>query len=291
MRHFLFLLLIIFSELIQAQNPRVIAAKIVDRDTRQPLELVSVRFLNSEIGTVTSKSGHFILSCEPEQLGSEGVLEISSMGYETRNLPLNELQRLSAKPITIPLTFTAQDLGVVVVKSTPRKQKTIGHTNFTAASMGYWEGEDALGGEIASVIRIKKEGTKLLRMSFNVLQNRSDSLRIKVNIYKYDGGDPEHLINREEIYHSVTRKKGLETISLKKYDLVANDDVLVSIQLEEAFGPSIFFSLSASAYGGLSFIRERNMPYWRAQKTVCVGFRIESSYPIEDAKQDISELE
>lgn len=277
---FLFLLLLISNNCI-AQTTRVITARIVDKDSQKPLEFVNVGFIDKAIGTVTSTSGHFILAFDMEDLEPTDVLQISSLGYESRNLSLEELKRLSAKPVTIPLTSTPYHLGEVVVKSVPRAKKTIGHKAFTAASMGYWEGEDALGGEIASVIRIRKENTHLHRLSFNVLENRSDSLRIRIHIYEYHGGDPERLITNGEILHTIRRKKGLETIDLTPYRIKTSNDVLASIQLVEAYGPDIYFALSASAYGGLSFIRERMMPYWRPQKTVCVGFRIESSFPLK----------
>jgi len=282
MRSTISILLFFISSICISQETRVISAKIIDNNSKAPLEFVNIGFLNKDIGATTTTSGHFIMSYKTDQITEEDVLQISFLGYETRRLSFNQLKRLSAKPVTIALTPSAFSLGEIILKSTPREKKTIGHTAFTAASMGYWEGKEALGGEIASVIRIKKEKTKLHRLSFNILQNNSDSLRVRVKIYDYDGGEPTIDLTEQDIVHTITKKKGLESISLEAYNIKVDNDVLISIELVEAFGPRIYFSLSASAYGGMSFIREKNHPYWMIQKTVCVGFRVESSHPIKE---------
>lgn len=281
MRSAISILLIFISSIGISQETRVISAKIIDSKSKTPLEFVNIGFLNKDIGTTTTTSGHFIMSFPIDAVDANDVLQISFLGYETRDLTFDQLKRLSSKPVTIALTPSAFSLGEVVLKSTPREKKTIGHTAFTAASMGYWEGKEAIGGEIASVIKIKKEKTKLHRLSFNILQNKSDSLRVRVKIYAYDGGEPTLELTEENIVHTITKNKGLESISLEEYNIKVDKDVLISLELVEAYGPRIYFSLSASAYGGMSFIREKNHPYWMIQKTVCVGFKVESSFPIK----------
>ncbi|MEM7084745.1 MAG: carboxypeptidase-like regulatory domain-containing protein [Bacteroidota bacterium] len=282
MRNAISILLFFISSFCLSQETRVIAAKIIDSNTKLPLEFVNIGFLNKDIGTTTTTSGHFIISYETDRIGPHDVLQISFLGYETRRITFDQLKRLSTDPVTIALTPSVLDLTEVVLKSTPRKKKTIGHTAFTAASMGYWEGKEAIGGEIASVIQIKKEKTKLHGLHFNILQNASDSLRIRIKIYDFEGGEPTVEMTGKDIIHTITKKKGMEYISLDAYHIKVDNDVLISIELVEAFGPRIYFSLSASAYGGMSFIREKDYPYWMIQKTVCVGFKVESSYPINE---------
>jgi hypothetical protein len=279
MRSTISILLFFISTICSSQNTRVISAKIIDNKSKAPLEFVNIGFLNKDIGATTSTSGHFILSYPMDEIDVQDVLQISFLGYETRNLTFNQLKRLSAKPVTIALTPSSFHLGEVVLKSAPREKKMIGHTAFTAASMGYWEGKEAIGGEIASVIQIRKAQTKLHRLSFHILQNKSDSLRIRVKIYRYDGGEPAIDLTEQDIMHTITKKKGLESISLEAYNIKVDKDVLISIELVETYGPRIYFALSASAYGGTSFIRQKMHPYWLIQKTVCVGFKVESSFP------------
>jgi hypothetical protein len=290
MRGTFFILILLVTAVNFSQSNRVIAGKIVDSETREPLEFVNIKFLETEIGTTTTQSGHFILSFGKEEIRDD-LLQISFLGYETRILTTQQLNRFSVKPITIALRASPYNLGEVVLRNPPREIKTIGHRNFTAASMGYWEGEEAIGGEIASVVSIRKAGTRLLKLQFKVIENRSDSVRIKIKFYHYDGGDPQRLLTNTEIAHTIAQKKGLVTIPLRKLQIEANDDILVSIQLEEAFGSPVYLSLSASAYGGLSFIRERTWPHWRPQKTVCVGYKIESSIPVEGGERDLADIQ
>lgn len=279
MRSTIFFILLIWVSGLYGQEQQVIAARIVDNTTKVPLEFVNIRFEGKELGTTTTKSGHFILSFNKDKVTAADHLQISFLGYETRRLTMTQLKRLSAKPITIALTPAPYSLSEVLLKSAPREKKTIGHTSFTAGSMGYWEGKEAIGGEIASVIQINKERTKLHGLAFNILQNASDSIQVRVKIYSYLGGEPLENLTTNEILRTISSKKGLHRISLEGQNIIVDKDVLISIQLVEAYGPRIYFALSASAYGGTSFIRQKMHPYWQIQKTVCVGFKVESSFP------------
>lgn len=291
MRSTIFFLLLFLTAGLFSQEQQLIAAKIVDTQSKEPLEFVNIRFQDEDIGTTTTQSGHFILSYDKQQLGVDAILEISFIGYQSRYLTTTQLKRLSAKPITIALTRTPFGLSEVILKSSKREKKTIGHTSFTAGSMGYWEGEDAIGGEIASVISVKKENTKLHGFSFNILQNKSDSIRVRVKLYNYLGGNPMDDSETEEILHTIYKKKGMEYISLEDYNIHVDDDVLISLQLIEAYGPRIYFALSASAYGGTSFIRQKMHPYWQIQKTVCIGFKVQSSFPVSIKEDRITKTD
>lgn len=291
MRSTIFFLLLFLTTSLYSQEQQLIAAKIVDNQTKEPLEFVSIRFQGKDIGTTTTQSGHFILSYNKQRLDTDAILEISYIGYQTRYLTTKQLKRLSAKPITIALTPTPYGLGEVILKSTPREKKTIGHTSFTAGSMGYWEGEQAIGGEIASVISIRQKKTKLHGFSFNILQNKSDSIKVRVKVYNYLGGKPLDNLTTGEILHTIHNKKGLEYISLEDYNINVDEDVLISIQLVEAYGSRIYFALSASAYGGTSFIRQKMHPYWQIQKSVCVGFKVESSFPVSIPEDRITKTD
>lgn len=275
----LHILLCLVTSIGLSQESKILTATIIDASTHMPLEGVHIELNSTQHGTTSNADGVFTLNDPPKTLAKATVLKLSFLGYETRLIASNRFKRMNDSKVTIPMKRLAFALEGVLLKTPPRVKKTIGHSAFTAASMGYWEGKEALGGEIASVITIKEAHTKLLNLSFRILQNRSDSLRIRVNFYEYDGGVPERTLVTEEIIHTISRKKGLETIDLTPYHIIANDDILVSIELLEAFGPRIYFSLSASAYGGISFIRERMRPNWTVQKTVCVGFMIQSSVP------------
>jgi len=279
MRSTIFFILLLWVSSLYGQAQQIIAAKIVDNTTKEPLEFVNIRFEGTALGTTTTKSGHFILAFSKDVVTEADHLQISFLGYETRRLNMTQLKRLSAKPINIALTPTSYSLSEVLLKSPPREKKTIGHTSFTAGSMGYWEGKEAIGGEIASVIRINKKRTKLHGFAFNILQNASDSIQVRVNIYKFQGGEPLENMVDNEILRTISSKKGSYPVSLEDQHIVVDEDVLISIQLVEAYGPRIYFALSASAYGGTSFIRQKMHPYWQIQKTVCVGFKVESSFP------------
>ena len=94
MRGTIFILLFLFTTSHFAQEKIVISGKIVDINSKEPLEFVNLRFKGKEIGTTTTTSGHFILSYEKSEVDSGDVLEISFVGYETRKLPCGAIEKI-----------------------------------------------------------------------------------------------------------------------------------------------------------------------------------------------------
>ncbi|MEM7084748.1 MAG: carboxypeptidase-like regulatory domain-containing protein [Bacteroidota bacterium] len=279
MRQLFTTLLLLVPFILLGQEVQVIAATVVNANTNEPVESVNIGFVGKGIGTVSNGTGNFSLVFKLAAVSPTDILQISSIGYETKKLKLSELNRLTSYKVIIQLTPKNYDLEQVVVKSVQREKKTLGHPNITASEMGYWRNAEALGGEIASAIRVRKKNTRLLNLKFNIIENMSDSIKVRINVYDYKRGIPGKNLLTQNIFHTITKKKGLETIDLKPYKILVNDDVAVSIELIEIYGTAIYFAISASAYGGESFTREISQDDWKIYKKVGMGFSLDSSYP------------
>ncbi len=282
-----FFLFFSVSAICFSQDVNVIAAKIVDANTNEPVEFVNVGFVDKGIGTISNENGEFSLLYKLSKIKKGDVLQISSIGYETIKLSVSELGRLTSYKVLIPMVPKEYGLDQVVVKSAEREKRTIGHPNVTSAEMGYWRNAEGLGGEIASVIRARKKNTRLLNLKFNIIENYSDSLKIRVNVYDYERGIPGKNILAQNIFHTITKKKGKEVIDLEPYDIKVDNDVVVSIELVEVYGSAIYFALSASAYGGQSFTRELSQDSWKIYKRVGMGFSMDSSFPKKGSEIEI----
>lgn len=110
MRLLLTLFLLLLAELSDAQYG--IRGRIVDGETKEPLEGVSVFLSNTTKGSATNKKGEFLL--DDLKVGSYELV-ITAVNYEDFILPvqINE----TTEPVTVKLTRKATVLKEVVVES------------------------------------------------------------------------------------------------------------------------------------------------------------------------------
>ena len=287
MRIILLATLLFFTELILAQDIMTIAAKIVDSETQEPIEFVNVGFIDKGIGTVSNIEGKFKLTFEKSAIGKKDFLQISSIGYETRKISYEKLKDFTSYLVNIPMKPSQTVLSQVVIKNEKRVTGVIGSTSPTAKDMGYWRNKDGLGGEIASVIRVRKEQTKLHQLNFHIIENLADSLLIRVNVYDYEGGEPGKNLLNSNIYHTVRKNSKKESIDLEDYNIIVNDDIVVSIELIESYGTTLYFSISANAYGGTSFTRRFSQDHWEVYTSIGMSFNLKTSYPANSKDKQI----
>ncbi|QNJ97404.1 carboxypeptidase-like regulatory domain-containing protein [Constantimarinum furrinae] len=282
MRSFLLFSLLCISLPCLAQDVTTIAARIQDAKTGEPIEFVNIGFAEKGIGTVSNAEGNFKLTYKSSAISKDDVLQISSIGYETRLLNKAELKELISYKVILKLQPKAYGLQTVVLNGTAREKKIIGSTAYTSADYGYWRNSFALGGEISSVIRVKRKRTKLHNLSFNIIENLSDSILVRVNVYHYDRGNPGKNLLNENIYHIISKKSGKETIPLEDYNIYVDDDIVVSIELVEIYGDTLYFAISASPYKGLSFTREYSQDRWEVYRDISLSFNLLTSHPTNE---------
>lgn len=81
-------ILLFFTSLSYSQE---IKNMVLDANTKEPLEAVSVYFNETTIGTTTNGNGHFSLT---DKVSPNATLVISFVGYETRLFSLEEIRAL-----------------------------------------------------------------------------------------------------------------------------------------------------------------------------------------------------
>ena len=158
---------------------------VVDAETDHPIPYVNIGIVGRGIGTVSDIHGIFLLDIPPQRISGADLLRISSLGYEPIVLSVSRLEEQKDS-----LLFRMKDepisLEEVVLSNLPvyQVEEEIGYPGMGGKGIGYWKDSVALGGELASLIRVDKGLRKLNALFFDVLYNPSDSLKLRLNFYQ-----------------------------------------------------------------------------------------------------------
>jgi len=281
----LIILCICFSPLIFAQYKVTIEAFVLDKKTNQPIPYVNIGFVEKSIGTVSNEDGGFRIIYHEDIIGGDELLQFSALGYKTLKVKASQLVGFLTNTDKFYLTPEPLVLDEVFITNEKRSQIRLGDTNNSTNLMGYWKDKIALGGEIATKIKIKSKDTKLLDLRFNIVENLSDSLRVRVNVYQYKKRYPRGNLLKTNIYHTISKKSGEEIIDLKTYNISVDHDIVIGLELIEVFGDNIGFAVSANKLSGTSFIRYISQDKWMRYAQVGVNFNILTSFPDENHKE------
>jgi hypothetical protein len=258
--------------------------RVLDSKTGQPIPFVNIGVLNRGIGTVTNAEGEFLLQFYPREVGKGDVLRLSSLGYLPQEIPLERLNprvaeftfRLQPDPIAL------QEV-VVTDKALLEAEETHGYPDLLGKGIGYWKDSVALGGELASRIRLRKGLYRLNSLFFHTLENPSDSLLLRINLYSPDSkaGIPGENLNKSgrNILHTLPASKIFSVIDLRPFDIWARNDVIVSLELLGVYGSKLVgLTLPAGKYpNGKSFRRYASQDSWESIDGAVVGFSLQTT--------------
>lgn len=213
-------------------------------DTRQQaLAYVSIGILNTPVGTVADEQGRFSLYLTNKVSVSDSV-RFSLLGYRSRSFTVAELRRLLTSNTPLVMKEQAQLLNEVRVSNRDTKVKTIGssdiktsmNTNFALSQ----KPRQNLGAEIGRTFNLPKGACRLEKYSFYIMSN-FESVTFRVNVY--DARDFRSLIN-QNIYVPVKGKgKKWVEVDLTSYDIVATENVIVSIQWVDNSGNGTYLGM------------------------------------------------
>lgn len=259
---------------------------ILDKDTNEPIPYVNIGFPKKGVGTVSDEQGLFHLEFEADQFSPTDILQFSSLGYGTINKEVSELNFSYNDYPKIYMVPEAEQLNAVVVTNAGlfESKEPIGYENGGHQFYGYWKDNVALGGELATKIRIKKGLRKLDEFTFEVWGNTSDSVLVRINFYKTDGNDgfPGTNLNTSgrNILHTIKSTPGVARINLSEFDLFVRDDFIVSLELLKVYGKSKIGLILAAADNRFtdSFKKYASQDKWELMKDVAMAYQLESTF-------------
>ncbi|RLD30113.1 MAG: hypothetical protein DRI75_00995 [Bacteroidetes bacterium] len=287
----LFIATLFYSTSLFAQYEVTIEAFVLDKVTNQPIPYVNIGFIEKSIGTVSDETEKFKLTYHEDIVGGKEFLQFSALGYKTLKVRASQLVKFLTNTNKFYLEPSLELLDEVLISNEKRSQIRLGNTSVSSSVMGYWKDKEALGGEITTKIKIKNKKTKLLDIKFNIIENTSDSIKIRVNVYDYKKSYPKKNILKTNIFHIITRKEGEEAIDLRPYNIMVNDDVVFGIELVEVYGENVNFAVSASNNRGTSFLRLISQAKWKRFANVGMNFSVLTSFPVEKDREVIIERE
>ncbi|NNF31879.1 MAG: hypothetical protein HKN66_10840 [Flavobacteriaceae bacterium] len=284
MKRILLTFSVLFLSIVSAQDRLSISGIIINAETGTPIEFVNIGFNSIKIGTVSKHDGSFTLELRKNLFESNDHLIISSIGYQTEFIPRAEWSAWTNIQNKILLNPETTQLDPVIITAGPRGFERLGSESYSLSELGFWNDDDALGGELATRIKIEKKRTKLIDFKFHVLKNEADSVKVRINIYNCDKNMPGQNILSENIFHTITTNKGIERVSLKEYNITTDYDIVVGIEMVKFYGDELYLSVSATPFGGTAYLRERSQSGWDVRWNFGLAFGLLSSYPQSGTK-------
>lgn len=211
----------------------IIKGQVLD-SMLHPIEYASVGIVNKPIGTVSDKNGAFELVVKPELLSNDDSLKVSIIGYYPEKIPLNKISDELELPII--LHEKIELLAEVVVNASKINERTIGSGGKSLLNMyvqfaiSEYPNQN-LGSEVGRKFTITHNNTLLKNFQFYIARNNYDTVRFRVNVYSIKSRKPDiNLLSRNIICEVINKKSGWINIDLSQYNIVANDDIVVSIE-------------------------------------------------------------
>ena len=268
----LFFLLIAYN--LQAQ---FITGKVLDAENRQPLPFVNIGVLNKNLGTVSNEYGTFLLELNPEFLLD--TLRFSMIGFGRKDFIVQDyLEQEKAENIILlkEEVLLLEEVTVVRKKNKKYKRKILGNKTESKTLVGGFTSND-LGNEIGFICRIRKTPTFVEAFNLSIAKNTYGSVRFRLNFYSLKQGVPNQNLLDETIMILTDIESGNVSLDLKPYDIVMEDDFLVSIEWIEDLGSGELL-FSAGFFGSNLYARATSQGTWTQMGVAAYGMNVEVIY-------------
>lgn len=258
--------------------------QILEAKTQEPLPYVNIGIVGKGVGTVTDEEGLFYLAIDTSKFEGTDVIQISSLGYESVEISVGQLStqgeefpKILMRPSDIVLDGVVLSSDALVPIS-----EFLGYRNYGEQNYGYWNKNIALGGELSTKIKARQGRRQLNSLEFEVWENPSDSVLIRVNIYDTGGslGRPGLNLNSSQnnILNTLPAGRNIITVDLNPYDLYVADDFFVSLELLKVYGDEkLGLVLAASRSEGASFRKYASQSEWEFLSDLHMAYYLETS--------------
>ncbi|NER11138.1 carboxypeptidase-like regulatory domain-containing protein [Muriicola jejuensis] len=258
---------------------------VLDAQSREPIPYVNIGVIGKGIGTVSDEAGMFYLEWLPEKLGQGDMVQFSSLGYRPINIPVADLRSGNDHTPKYFMTPQVEELNEVVVTNAGmfESEELVGYESGDRRNYGYWKDNIALGGELATKIKMRKGLRRLDQFTFEVLGNISDSVLLRVNFYKADSKQdfPGTNINQsgKNILFTVTQNTSKVILPLAEYNLYVRDDFVVSLELVKVFGDGKIVLILAASQDRYthSYKKYASKDEWKILKNSAMAYQVKTT--------------
>ena len=276
-----FLFVIVFPLLACAQQDY--KGRVLDAKTNTPIPYVNIGVVDRGIGTVSQEDGLFHLSLDKSEFGANDKVLFSSLGYENLEIPISEIVFAYNEYPEVRLQPKIEALNEVIVTNVDGEfvADNIGYKNGGETVFGYWKDNVALGGQLATRIRVKKGLRKLKELGFEIWSSTSDSVLVRINFYDVTSfGIPGQNLNTssENILYTIKRGQRFADIDLTPYSIYVKDDFVVSLELLKVYGgEELGLIMAAINFDTDSFRKFASQDEWETLPNSAMAYYLKSS--------------
>ncbi|MFS4491566.1 carboxypeptidase-like regulatory domain-containing protein [Maribacter sp. 2308TA10-17] len=271
--------------------------QILDSETKEPIPYVNIGVFGKGIGTVSDEEGRFNLFIDKSKLSTSDVIQFSSIGYKTLKKIVSGLQYVSNEYPKILMQEESVVLDEVIVtnRGAFEVSDVVGYQNYGEKTFGYWKDNIALGGELATKIKVKKGVRRLNTLFFEVFANPSDSVLVRVNIY--ETGKSRTTVGKKlnssnkNILYTIRPGTRLAVVDLTPYSIYIKDDFFVSLELLKVYGDKpIGLVIAASAdKNTYSLGKYASLDKWEQLNHSAMAYHLNTTY-FSDSKRAESKV-
>lgn len=205
----------------QAQT---LSGRVLDGDNK-PIAFTNIGVLGKSSGTVSDFEGLFDLTLKERD--KDGVLRFSAVGYESKDIKVADID--PSESLRVVLTKAVYELPKVEVEAYAfTKEKTLGN-RVTKDNVSVNFASNSLGTEVGLPIKVKQT-CWIKEASFGINKNDFDSIYFRVNVYDFKNDEVGEKLLKEDVIVISTIKAGVITVDLADYNIVAEDNVMLSLE-------------------------------------------------------------
>jgi hypothetical protein len=206
--------------------------KVLSSDTKSAIGFVNIGIIGKNVGTVSDKFGDFTI--ELDNVYNNDSIRFSMIGYESKSFKVEYFKENSIKTIFLdPKSYFLTEVKVYYHKT---REITLGTPVVSDALKSGFENNN-LGSELGIKVDTKGE-VKLEDINLNVATCTYDSVTYRLNIYNTIDNIQYKNILTEPIYISFSKDKinKVITFDLRKYSIIIEGDVLITLELYKDLG-------------------------------------------------------
>jgi hypothetical protein len=253
-------------------NAQTIKGKVVDEKSKVGIPYVNIGVIGKGIGTVSDINGDFSIFLHDSL--NNGTLKLSCIGY--KNILIDVLSFKKNGIQLLKMEENIVSLSQIIVKPKKIKTKILGNENNSKAIVAGFRTNN-LGSELGVIMHIKKAPSFIETTNFNLAYNGAGTVKFRVNIYNIKNGVVDTIILKEPIIITWASTSGPISVDLKKYNLIVENDFLVSLEWIEGYGnENINFCVGLMNRNCL--FRKTSQDAWHKANPAGVGFNCKVSY-------------
>lgn len=200
--------------------------KIIDANTKEPIEFVSIGIINSPFGCISDEKGNF--SFHAKNQSDSAKVRISMIGYKSQEYTVKEFQEIKSE-----IELHEQLIPIPEVKVTPGNLELKYGTTKPHKSAG-WSGWGGMhirkGFEMGMKVNLGEDRVKLKSLNVYMHRQAFDTCLMRLHIRKaQDTLICEELLI-ENIILPVTKESGWVEFNLETYNIYCSHEVAVTME-------------------------------------------------------------